>query len=782
MVIEGPLKEKLEALKFKPTSRRTGKPLVGAATSGSNTGTVTPISAAPTTPGARSTVGATAAAGPSGSGLAVHVSVRCRPSLSGQVAELSTEALAGDKVALRLSVPKSGKDEDAKEPRTYRCNSYYGPTASQEDVSSSTASLVQHVMEGGNCSILCHGITGSGKTYTMCGSSSSSGIVQGVGRGMFEHIRDQAASGRVYMVEASYVQIFCQDGSTEQLLDLLSDAEKELEVKQDPRNPLSFACAGLQRTVIRSPDDLQQVVNKGRERSSAKEAAGIAASRSHSLLILTVESMFESGAGNGDASVTKGKLVLVDLAGSESLLKAASSDVARRQALGINRTLASLSMALNSTSGASAVKGSYLLQLLRDSMGGSARTLVVATIGLELDDLDETAKTLTYAQQMMTSLTVRTSGAGLNRVDQDQSSLMQMRDRHNECIKMLKEKVNDSREEEQEERRRIQEEMKEINQRLLTKDSAEKTLEEMRQQQFSKMDAMRTEISEAMNSQMELLRRQSQVELESLRATVERSQQESERVKKEAEAHEAAVVKLQATLQDAQQARRAAEEEASVLKVKLATAEERATMLSSRQEELRKERAEFDEERKVLRQHHEQQWQRLAAVEAELSKFKSEAEVQKKEIERLNAARAEENDTLRTERESWRSRERDMQSEISTLKNKLEEIRRESEVKALKISKDHSDAVSTLKLQIERLETEARSRTQQLSDAKEAVANLEADKTLAQQREDQLRHQAAVEIQKWEDELKQSKAAEAELMKMLDEVQDRIITGNVLTE
>ena len=31
---------------------------------------------------------------------------------------------------------------------------------------------------------------------------------------------------------------------------------------------------------------------------------------------------------------------------------------------------------------------------------------------------------------------------------------MQMRDRHNECIRMLKEKVSDSREEEQEERRR----------------------------------------------------------------------------------------------------------------------------------------------------------------------------------------------------------------------------------------------------------------------------------------------------------------------------------------
>jgi len=767
MVIEGPLKDKLEALRFKPTSRRTGKPLVGTAAPAS---AIQPAAAPPTSP-----------TRPGGGGLAVHVSVRCRPTVSKQTVDINSESLGGDKVALKLTVPKSGNEgEDDKtrvDARTYRCNTYYGPTASHEEVASTTASLVQHAMEGGNGSILCHGITGSGKTHTMCGSSSSPGIVQSVGRRMFEHIRDQVASGRVYMVEASYVQIFSHDGSTEQLIDLLADVEKDLEVKQDPRNPLSYVCAGLQRIPIRSPDDLQQVINKGRARSQAKEDAGIAAARSHCMFILTVESMSEQSA-NGDTGVSKGKLVLVDLAGSESLLKTSSSDVARRQALGINRTLASLSMAVNSTSGTSAVKGSFLTQLLRDCMGGSARTLVIATIGLELEDIEETVKTLTYAQQMMTSLTVRTSNAGLNRIDQDQSSLMQMRDRHNECIRMLKEKVSDSREEEQEERRRLQHEMNEINQRLLTKDSAEQTLEEMRQQQFSKMDAMRTEISEAMNNQMELLRKQSQVELESLRASVEKSQQESERVKKEAEAHEAAVVKLQATLQDAQQARRAAEDEASSLKVKLATAEERASMLSTRQEELRKERAEFDEERKQLRQQGEQQWQRLAVVEAELSKFKSEAEVQKKEIERLNAARAEENEGIRSERESWRCRERDLQAEVASFRSKLEETKREAEVQELKVSRDHGDALSKLKLQIERLETEASSRSQQLSEAKEAVANLEADRAIAQQREDQLRQQAAAEIKRWQVELETSRAAEAELMKMLDEVQDGIIQTN----
>ena len=49
--------------------------------------------------------------------------------------------------------------------------------------------------------------------------------------------------------------------------------------------------------------------------------------------------------------------------------------------------------------------------------------------------------------------------------------------------------------------------------------------------------------------------------------------------------HEAALAKLQVTLQEAQQAKVAAEQEASQLKVRLATAEERANMMQARQEE-----------------------------------------------------------------------------------------------------------------------------------------------------------------------------------------------------
>lgn len=49
---------------------------------------------------------------------------------------------------------------------------------------------------------------GSGKSFTMSGEGAK-GIVQSVGQRIFEHI--QAASGKVFLVEASHIQIHSKD-------------------------------------------------------------------------------------------------------------------------------------------------------------------------------------------------------------------------------------------------------------------------------------------------------------------------------------------------------------------------------------------------------------------------------------------------------------------------------------------------------------------------------------------------------------------------------------------
>eukprot|EP00930_Biecheleria_cincta_P070695 TRINITY_DN58306_c0_g1_i1.p1 TRINITY_DN58306_c0_g1~~TRINITY_DN58306_c0_g1_i1.p1 ORF type:complete len:856 (+),score=184.55 TRINITY_DN58306_c0_g1_i1:73-2568(+) len=829
MVIEGALKDKLEALKFKPVSRRTGKPLVGGQPAeagrplsggqpsehvGQHSGSevagaregpraverLAPQAASRSAVDDRSNLSTAARPHQSNGvkdGLAVHVSVRCRPQLepTAQILSLTSEPLGTDKVVLRLAGSKEAAETRAavsgdttqrttREVRTFRCNTFLGPESRQQDFSGLLAPIAQHVMDGGNASVMCHGITGSGKSFTMTGSENPSnatgGVVQQVAQHVFESIRDRSGNGKIHLIEASYLQIFSSDGSHEKLIDLLAEVNKELEVKPDPRNPQAFACYGLRRIPIRGPDDVTEVLRQGRGRSRQLEKSeGCLASRSHCVFMLVTESLLEQPGGS-EPVVQRGKLLLVDLAGSESLLKAVSTsndDLARRQALGINRTLASLCTNVNSSTLAT-TKGSALTQLVKDCMGGAARMLLVATVGPELADIEETAKTLTFAQQMMTSLSARSSPSNSNRIDQDQSSLLQMRERHNDCIRMLKEKVSDSREEEIEDRKRIQQEMKEINERLLTRESAQTSLEAMRQDQFSRFDAMKNDLTQTMSSQIDQMRRHSQQEIDALRQSVEISSLENEKAKKDAQAHEAAMQRMQANLQETQAAQRAAVQEASELRVRVATAEERANMLQARQEELRKERADFEEERKSLRSQGEQQWQRLAVVEAELSKFKSEAESQRSELARLNAVRADEVESARKERENWRVREEKLQNEVQELMKRLEVNRREAEVHALQVESRHQSEISKLKLQTERLEAESKAKAEQLSEAQRNVASLEAERAMAQHREDALRQQASQDIKRWQEELADAKEREEELMKMLSEVQDSIIVAS----
>merc|ERR1719262_1642886 len=112
--------------------------------------------------------------------------------------------------------------------------------------------------------------------------------------------------------------------------------------------------------------------------------------------------------------------------------------------------------------------------------------------------------------------------ANVNRIEQDQSALMQMRQRHSDCLRILEEKTIEVKDEEAEEFKNLKQEMDDLNSKLLTKESAEKTLEDMRNEQFRKIDEMRDEVAQAMAKELEKMRRQSLQDLDTLRQSVEK--------------------------------------------------------------------------------------------------------------------------------------------------------------------------------------------------------------------------------------------------------------------
>jgi len=103
--------------------------------------------------------------------------------------------------------------------------------------------------------------------------------------------------------------------------------------------------------------------------------------------------------------VINSKLHLVDLAGSERTKKTGSSGITLKEATFINKSLSFLEQVVIALSSSSRdhipYRQSKLTNLLRDSLGGNCKTVMVANIWPEGSHLEETVSTLKFATRMM---------------------------------------------------------------------------------------------------------------------------------------------------------------------------------------------------------------------------------------------------------------------------------------------------------------------------------------------------------------------------------------------
>merc|ERR1712216_240799 len=98
-----------------------------------------------------------------------------------------------------------------------------------------------------------------------------------------------------------------------------------------------------------------------------------------------------------------GKLSLVDLAGSERAGKTGATAERLREAQSINKSLSALGDVISAlSSGASFIpyRNNKLTQLMSDSLGGNAKTLMYVNISPADYNLDETLTSLAYAARV----------------------------------------------------------------------------------------------------------------------------------------------------------------------------------------------------------------------------------------------------------------------------------------------------------------------------------------------------------------------------------------------
>ena len=123
-----------------------------------------------------------------------------------------------------------------------------------------------------------------------------------------------------------------------------------------------------------------------------------ASSRSHCIFTMHIESK-ASNSNTFKAS----KMHLVDLAGSERVYKSGSTGQTLSEAKNINLSLHFLEqviVALSEKQEHIPYRNSTITWLLRDSLGGNCKTVMVATLNPSREHLEETISTCRFAQRV----------------------------------------------------------------------------------------------------------------------------------------------------------------------------------------------------------------------------------------------------------------------------------------------------------------------------------------------------------------------------------------------
>ncbi|KAL2913031.1 hypothetical protein HK105_207486 [Polyrhizophydium stewartii] len=334
----------------------------------------------------------------SGRGENIMVVCRCRPFNEREKANGHTKICEIDSRNGVISLKNPKQDSDVK---TFTFDAAFDEGCLQTEVYNSTARVIVDAALGGfNGTVFVYGQTGTGKTFSMQGVPNVPQL-RGIIPTTFHHIFDYISqtSQKKFLVRVSFLEIY-----NEEIKDLLIKANKNpkggLDLKENPETGVYVK--NLSAFVVKSVEEMEHLMDVGnKNRSVGATLMNENSSRSHSIFTITIESS-EPGPDGQDRYVS-GKLNLVDLAGSERQSKTGASGDRLKEATKINLSLSALgnciSALVDGKSSHIPYRDSKLTRLLQDSLGGNAKTLMIATLSPASYNFDETLSTLRYANR-----------------------------------------------------------------------------------------------------------------------------------------------------------------------------------------------------------------------------------------------------------------------------------------------------------------------------------------------------------------------------------------------
>ncbi|XP_045078111.1 kinesin-like protein KIF16B isoform X9 [Coregonus clupeaformis] len=281
---------------------------------------------------------------------------------------------------------------------------------SQEKVFKDLGSdVLKAAFQGYNACIFAYGQTGSGKSYTMMGNPGDVGLIPRICEGLFSRIAgmtrwDEAS----FRTEVSYLEIY-----NERVRDLLrrkSTQTYNLRVREHPKD--GPYVEDLSKHLVQNYHDVEELMEAGNiNRTTAATGMNDTSSRSHAIFTINfTQAKFDAEM----PCETISKIHLVDLAGSERADTTGATGVRLKEGGNINKSLVTLGNVISaladlSPDGVNAnlkkkqvfvpYRDSVLTWLLKDSLGGNSKTIMIATISPADVNYGETLSTLRYANR-----------------------------------------------------------------------------------------------------------------------------------------------------------------------------------------------------------------------------------------------------------------------------------------------------------------------------------------------------------------------------------------------
>eukprot|EP00854_Cymbomonas_tetramitiformis_P010742 gene10742-12711_t len=207
---------------------------------------------------------------------------------------------------------------------------------------------------------------------------------------------DESESTRV-VCKCSFLEIY-----NENLTDLLGSSSGPLHIREDARRGVYVE--NLQEYTVENVDDTLRLLQQGSaNRQVGETKMNCESSRSHSVFTCTIESTHTK---NGIATKRYSRLNLVDLAGSERQKSSGAAGKQLKEASSINKSLSALGLVMKSLVDVAQgrqrhvpYRDSRLTFLLQESLGGNAKTVMIAAVSPSSDCAAETLSTLKFAQR-----------------------------------------------------------------------------------------------------------------------------------------------------------------------------------------------------------------------------------------------------------------------------------------------------------------------------------------------------------------------------------------------